>query len=178
MELTIVQPTDQPVLYDLFRRMFTDAPEAYGKTMAEAESAAAEESAMWERYLARIPDAIGVIAWVEGQPCGFVMGCVGKLVNGNLDDNYTDVVTLGRMWVDPAQRRRGIATSLIETIESWTRQKGIQRLELWVMASNHSAYTLYRKAGFVGLLPPTVNSTPAEHQLCLMVKALCLSVRP
>jgi GNAT superfamily N-acetyltransferase len=172
MELTIVQPTDQPVLYDLFWRMFADAPEAYGKTSAEAESAAAEESAMWERYLARIPGAIGVIAWVEGQPCGFVMGCVGKLVNGNLDDNYTDVVTLGRMWVDPAQRRRGIATTLIETIENWTRQKGIQRLELWVMVSNHAAHTLYRNAGFVDTPSMVINTEVAHHRLGLMVKEL------
>jgi len=172
MELTIVQPTDQQLLYDLFRRMFTDTPEAYGKTLAKAESAAAEESAMWERYLARIPNAIGVVAWAEGQPCGFVMGCVGKLVNGNLDDNYTDVVTLGRMWVAPAQRRRGMAAVLIETIERWTRQKGIQRLELWVMASNHAARTLYTKACFIDPSPVAANARTAEHQLCLMVKEL------
>lgn len=170
MELRVVQPTDQWLLYDLFRRMFTDAPEAYGKSASDAESAAAEESEMWERYLARIPDAIGVIAWDVGQPCGFVMGCVGKLVNGNLDDNYTDVVTLGRMWVDPAQRRRGIAATLIDTIERWTQQKGIQRLELWVMASNRAAHTLYTGAGFMDTPPVTTNSGP--HSLCLMVKIL------
>lgn len=172
LELTVVQPTDRQLLYDLFLRMFTDAPEAYGKTLGEAESAAAEESEMWERYLARIPGAIGVIAWAEGQPCGFVMGCVGKLVNGNLDDNYTDVVTLGRMWVDPAQRRRGSATSLIETIESWTQQKGILRLELWVMASNSAARMLYRNAGFVDTPSIVANTQVAHHELGLMVKEL------
>jgi len=172
MELTVVQPTDRLLLYDLFLRMFTDAPEAYGKSAADAEQAAAEESEMWERYLARILGAIGVIAWVEGQPCGFVMGCVGKLVNGNLDDNYTDVVTLGRMWVDPARRRRGIAVALIDTIERWTRQKGIQRLELWVMASNHAAHTLYRNAGFVDAPSIVPNPMVAHHKLGLMVKAL------
>ena len=171
MDLKPVQTGDELLLYALYKKMFTDAPAAFGKTLPEAERAAKDESAYTD-WLATSPDAIGLLAYDQGRLCGFSMGCVGKLINGNLNDSYGDTVTFGRMWVDPAHRRRGIALALLEEVEDWTRQKEIYRLELWVTETNVEAINLYRKVGFEMTETFERMHSLGDLKLCLMVKPL------
>lgn len=45
--------------------------------------------------------------------------------------------------------RRGVGTQLLAAVEEWARARGVARLELTVMESNHSAIGLYKKLEFV-----------------------------
>jgi ribosomal protein S18 acetylase RimI-like enzyme len=85
-----------------------------------------------------------------------------------------EIAQLISMWVDPARRRSGVGTSLVDAVVRWARGRGARRIQLWVTDTNHQAISLYARAGFarterVQPLP----SNPALQQV-LMVQALTL----
>lgn len=79
---------------------------------------------------------VGLIAWAPATDDLFVVeelrryGIVEELV------------------VDPAWRRRGIATLLLEEVEARARQAGLPRLLIGVVAGNQPAEAAYARFGF------------------------------
>lgn len=63
-------------------------------------------------------------------------------------------VRLGRVWVlndlfvEPAQRRRGVARALLDAAAGFARADGALRLELETTPDNRAAQALYRAAGW------------------------------
>ncbi|MBE9241918.1 GNAT family N-acetyltransferase [Synechocystis salina] len=68
--------------------------------------------------------------------------------------NAVDQVTGDRhghifmLYVEPAHRRRGIATALMAQAQQWGEQRGDRRLALQVFTHNQGAKELYEKFGF------------------------------
>ena len=56
---------------------------------------------------------------------------------------------IAAMWVDPAYRRRGVASGLVAAAAHSAQDRGVGRLHLQVWARNAAARALYRRAGFV-----------------------------
>jgi ribosomal protein S18 acetylase RimI-like enzyme len=52
------------------------------------------------------------------------------------------------MWVDPAARGLGVATSLIAAVADWAIICGAKSLRLSVMPGNEAARRTYEKNGF------------------------------
>jgi ribosomal protein S18 acetylase RimI-like enzyme len=52
------------------------------------------------------------------------------------------------LYVDPAHRRRGIATALMSLAQTWAKQQGYPRIGLQVHAHNTAAIALYRSLGY------------------------------
>jgi ribosomal protein S18 acetylase RimI-like enzyme len=52
------------------------------------------------------------------------------------------------LFVDPAQRRRGIAEALLSAALAWARTRGIDRVEARVSARNQEGQAFWRAAGF------------------------------
>jgi ribosomal protein S18 acetylase RimI-like enzyme len=52
------------------------------------------------------------------------------------------------MWVEPDARGRGIARALIRGVAEWARERGCDRVCLFVQESNAPAQRLYLEAGF------------------------------
>ena len=75
-----------------------------------------------------------VIGWCDISPMRF--------------EGFTHCGRLG-MGVHKRFRRLGIGTRLIEQTISKAKEKGLERIELEVFASNSPAIRLYEKAGFV-----------------------------
>lgn len=75
---------------------------------------------------------------------GYVVGMVQEPPPIFEPEMYTFVSDL---FVDPAYRRQGIATALVERVRGWGWVKGINRLSL-VLPVNSSALGLYKKLGF------------------------------
>jgi GNAT superfamily N-acetyltransferase len=46
------------------------------------------------------------------------------------------------------ERRKGVATKLIEAAVEWLRSRGAPRVILWTAAKNEIAHTLFRRLGF------------------------------
>ncbi len=77
------------------------------------------------------------VAFEEGQ----MVGCAGLQVVGD----QGDVLTVG---VDPAYRRRGIATGLLKQMHLSCIEEGVCSLFLEVRAGNDAARALYENFGF------------------------------
>src|SRR5260221_7211230 len=124
MELYTVQPTDGPMLRELMLRMYADSPDAFGETLAQAQ---ARSETGWHELAKMVADSTRFVAFVarqDEQSVGFVVGLVGRALNGQLDYSFTEMVTVGRMWVDPTLRRQGLGRALMDAVIAWARQKG------------------------------------------------------
>jgi ribosomal protein S18 acetylase RimI-like enzyme len=58
------------------------------------------------------------------------------------------VCKLDKLYVHPAQQRRGIGAALLHAVEDWARRQQAQRLWLQVNRGNTQAIAAYRKYGF------------------------------
>jgi len=86
-------------------------------------------------------NSISLVARVEGQIVGFVIGVIyadRKTLHGHI---YTIEVL-------PAYRRRGIGEKLLLKIESVFRQKDVEASSLEVREDNTAAIGLYVKLGY------------------------------
>ena len=63
------------------------------------------------------------------------------------------------MFVDPAERGRGVGRALVEAVTAWVRARGAARLSLWVTSANNPAIALYGRCGF----RPTGETQPLAH---------------
>ncbi|HEX2417098.1 MAG TPA: GNAT family N-acetyltransferase [Micromonosporaceae bacterium] len=61
---------------------------------------------------------------------------------------FGSVPTLVQTWVRPVWRGRGVGDALIEEALGWTRERGHDRLDLWVLETNLPARRLYERHGF------------------------------
>jgi len=80
----------------------------------------------------------------------FFVAADGEDVVGmfGLEQIDRDAMELRRMYVDPTQRRRGIARAMLVSAESECRQRGFHRLDLSTSELQHEALALYRNAGY------------------------------
>ena len=136
----------------------TDAPDAFGTTLEEAEARAPES---WDDQLTQLATFVATAS-----------GCDMGLVRGAPPDHLTDTGYLLSMWVAPEARRQGIGSALVDAVVDWARAQGLSYLLLDVAERNAPAMALYLQKGFVpngafGTLPP-----PREH-----IREIQLAVR-
>lgn len=85
----------------------------------------------------------GLTAWIGGERVGMLVLYINpfkKLAH----------TCLFSIVVNPAFRKRGVATLLIQTAEKVAKEKfGIEILHLEVYEKNEKAYRLYQKLGFI-----------------------------
>ena len=143
-----IKQEDGALLRELTIRMCSDSPDAFSETLEKAKQRTAGEWESKAKWLADSPDAIGLIAYDKNRPCGFVMGLVGRFINGSMDWQCRDSVTIARNWVDLKARRKSIGTKLKDTIKDWACEKGVKQLELQVTENNEVAKSFYKQLGF------------------------------
>jgi putative acetyltransferase len=66
-----------------------------------------------------------------------------------LEQIDADAMELRRMYVDPDQRRRGIARAMLAYAEDECRRRNFKRLDLSTSELQGEALALYRNAGYV-----------------------------
>ena len=101
----------------------------------------------------------GVDAWSSGSVLDELTGdrrhAVVALDDGGKVVGYAvtllsdDVVDLQRIAVQPAHRRSGVASELLDTVRRAARSAGAHRMLLEVGAGNEAALAFYAAAGFV-----------------------------
>jgi ribosomal protein S18 acetylase RimI-like enzyme len=103
---------------------------------------------------------MGLIAFDDNWPCGFVMGLVGRFINCSMDWKCKDRVTIARTWVDQNARRKGVGKALTDTVKDWAIEKGVKQLELQVTENNEVAKSFYKHLGFTdtGYREPLVSN--------------------
>lgn len=119
---------------DVRLRSLADAPDAFCSSL-ETERAFDEEA-----WRSRLDRAHTVFAW-EGDA---VVGAA----TGKPDPHEAGGHEIVGMWVDPAHRRGGVATALIDELVRRARDAGASSVALWVADGNERAQRLYEKCGF------------------------------
>ncbi len=101
-----------------------------------------------ERSLAEEIDCIE--EYYRDRNGGFWVAIDGNVVVGmfGLEQIAPDVMELRRMYVDPDQRRRGIARKMLAFAEAECGRRGFMRLDLSTSELQREALALYRNAGY------------------------------
>jgi len=92
----------------------------------------------WNDVAPRLRNAGVFVAEVEGRPAGFVIGSRSRGDVGHVEDLY----------VRPAERGVGIATTLLLALATAFRERGVVHVALDVDAGNEAARALYTRLGF------------------------------
>ena len=101
-----------------------------------------------ERSLAEEVDRID--DYYHAHNGGFWVAIDGKHVIGmfGLEQIAPDAMELRRMYVDPSQRRRGVARKMLAFAETECARRSFRRLDLSTSELQREALALYRNAGY------------------------------
>jgi ribosomal protein S18 acetylase RimI-like enzyme len=127
-------------------KALSDAPHAFGATLADWESADARR---WRRRLEEVP--FNVIALIDDEAVGQASGTARGA------DGRAELIS---MWVAPEMRGTGAADALVEAVSDWARLAGAVAVRLSVRRSNERAIRFYQRAGFAPVDEP--GDEPAE----------------
>jgi ribosomal-protein-alanine acetyltransferase len=92
-------------------------------------------------YLLTDYNAIGLVARVNGEIAGFVIGRIDVVRNMP----FGHILTVD---TEPSHRRKGIAQKLLHEIEAIFIERGIKECRLEVREDNVAASNLYQKLGY------------------------------
>jgi len=163
-----ITPDTALMFKDVRLRALRDFPLAFSSTYAKESQLADEEwiqrSAQWNG-----DHAVGYLAFDDSDQanaCGLV-AC------------YAEQVSVPRghvisMWVDPAFRRAGVGSMLIDALGKWASDRGLRELSLMVTSVNRGGIDFYERIGFrmSGAIRPYPND-PAivEYEMLLPLNA-------
>jgi len=96
-----------------------------------------------------------VVAYEDGIP----QGC------GAIKPYEEGVMEVKRMWVAPEKRGKGIASLILEELEAWARELGIDKCILETGIGQHEAIGLYKKSGY-SVIPNYGQYAGVEISVC------------
>jgi len=133
-----ITPQTVAVFRDVRLRALQDAPLAFGSTYARESRFSDEE---WLGRVARWngESGIGYLAMDRGH---------GHGIAGVLLEEEGACAHLVSMWVAPTHRKCGTGRLLVDEIANWSRQRGVDVLQLMVTSSNEPAMLFYQRLGF------------------------------
>ncbi len=140
-----VSSADLDWLHPFARRIFCEAYERYytpEQFWGYTDWAFSQEQ--WQQELTDERNAFHV-AWVEGQPAGYI-----KLSHGQEPASLSDqsLLEVGRLYVDAPFHGRGIAQQLMDLAHEVGKDQGFDGLWLVVWQQEGRALSFYRKNGF------------------------------
>jgi len=158
-----IGPEEWPVWRELRLRALADAPTAFRPTIEEES---ARPDSWWSEMIgatAEHPRGGSWVAWSEGEAVGMLFG--------RIDKEHT-VLEIGAMWVDPAARRLGVGSGLIQAAVEWARSLSVSVACLWVTEENVEAVAFYERHGF----QPTETTDVLRSGSHLIVRKLEKSI--
>jgi GNAT superfamily N-acetyltransferase len=129
---------------------------AFGSTLAREEAFTDD---VWHGRAAGAAsgaERVTFIAERDGQWIGLASGLAADPDEPEPDN--AEPLLVG-MFVESADRGRGVGVALVGAVVAWARTRGATSLYLWVTATNDSAIGLYDKCGF----RRTGEQKPLEH---------------
>lgn len=139
-----VEPRDETAIARLWT-MLTEQHIALDPRLPGATNGAAA------RYARRLierrsdPATMALVAEVEGETVGYVLGAVIDLHPDLFQ--HVDAGFVADIFIDPAYRRRGLGRELVATLNEWFRRKGVQQVEWQVAARNPEGIRFWEAIG-------------------------------
>jgi GNAT superfamily N-acetyltransferase len=133
-------PDEWRTYRDLRLRALADAPDAFGRTLAQEKD---RPDAEWLDRLASGADRrwnLPLLAEVGKEPIG--------LAWGRIEESRPEVANLYQMWVAPEYRGLGVGQMLLEAVIAWAREADAHQLALGVTCGDTPAMRLYTHADF------------------------------
>jgi GNAT superfamily N-acetyltransferase len=111
------------------------------------------EAELAERYGGLTGNELGIGGTLFDPPTGaFLVARCGRdavpIGGVGIRSVADDVAEVRRLWVDPSWRNRGVAKSLMRSLELTARELGFSRLELGTGDRQHEAVALYESTGW------------------------------
>lgn len=159
-----LQSENWPLLKAVRIEALADSPEAFGMTLAEAQS---RTDAEWQDYARRFtlsPPAVSYFAFADGTPCG--------MANCFVSRENTQIAEMTAFWVAPEQRRLGVGAALVAAVIDWATAQGMTTLQAWVVENNVRALSFYKKLGFQETNQRQPHTPDPTKQIVLMVKEI------
>jgi ribosomal protein S18 acetylase RimI-like enzyme len=156
-----IGPANAPLFKAIRLRALQNDPIAFGSTYAK-ESQLSEDEWLNRSHRWNSDGFIGYLAFDGENACGLV-GCY----TDEHDPQRAHVIS---MWVDPAWRRSGVGTILIDGLKAWASTRHLRELRLMVTHVNTGAIGFYESLGFrkTGKTEPYPNDPAiAEHEMLL-----------
>jgi len=94
------------------------------------------------------PNTVSLVAWINREVAGFVIGSVENFGKTKAGHVYTLDVAL-------KHRRRGVGLELLKELEHRLAERGVRICYLEVRVDNAAARELYRKQGYTEVAPLT-----------------------
>lgn len=151
LQIRRIRADEGPRLRALRLAALADSPLAFASTLAR-EGAFPDQ--VWHERAAGGAsghDRVTFVAERDGRWIG--------LATGLADLPGASAPLLVGMFVEPAERGRGVGVALVEAVAAWARAQGAACLSLSVTSTNDSAIALYKKCGF----RPTGETRPRAH---------------
>ncbi|HUD53960.1 MAG TPA: GNAT family N-acetyltransferase [Terracidiphilus sp.] len=134
-----IAPANALLFKTIRLRALQNDPTAFGSTFAK-ESQLSDEEWVNRSHRWNGDGAIGYLAFDGEKVCGLV-----ACYTDEQDRQRAHVIS---MWVDPAWRRAGVGTALIEGLQSWATSRKMRELKLMVTSVNDNAIRFYERLGF------------------------------
>lgn len=137
-----VIPLDVPVLVGIEKQIYPESP---------------WNAAQFKEELAGVPNTRKyLVALSDNQ----IVGYGGIALAGDVADIHT-------LTVIPDQRRKGIATHILNELEVWAREKGVFNFMLEMREGNNEAQPLYEKHGYQIISRRDNYYAPGIHALIM-----------
>jgi GNAT superfamily N-acetyltransferase len=146
------QPADWQRIRSIRLRSLADAPDAFGRTLAEDE---ARLDAEWHDR-AENEDVAHFLATTRNR------NCIGTAVGAPYTD-HIDTAGLFAMWVAPKARGWKVGSALVDAVVSWARNENYKRVLLDVADENTVAIRLYESCGFIPTGKTSTLPPPRHH---------------
>jgi ribosomal protein S18 acetylase RimI-like enzyme len=140
IELRRLTPDEWRLWRDVRLRALSEAPAAFGSTLAQWQGEDHDLEVRWRARLEEVPFNVVAVAEEGGPAVGQVSGV------GPDDERRVELIS---MWVDPAARGTGVGEALIDAVLRWAREQEAPTVVLSVKERNEPAIRLYRRMGFV-----------------------------
>jgi GNAT superfamily N-acetyltransferase len=157
MHLRRLEPHEVSLHRELRLQALQEAPDSFGETFVDV---AARPFSYWEDLTRSVTESgrhVMFLAYEGNNVLGSTYGL--------LDRDRSGAGRLGGMWVEPAWRRRGVGSALLQEVFNWAREHGLSRLGLWAPAHSAAALALYGQAGF----RETGKRRPLPTNPCLQI---------
>ncbi|WP_148615638.1 bifunctional GNAT family N-acetyltransferase/GrpB family protein [Nocardioides rubriscoriae] len=149
IELRRVTADDWQLLRDVRLRALADAPEAFGSTLAQAESLT---EGGWRQRADN--GGLTLLALDDGHPVA---------MGGAFAPDDGPTVFVWGMWTDPVARGHGVGGQLLDALVAWCRPS-YDEVRLHVTEGNDGARRLYVSRGFepTGTWEPLCEGSPLQ----------------